>query len=339
MTSRATVLSVWLRPLVDYLESLGVDSHEVFAYTGVDIDHVFVPGVRLPLTSAAPLWDRAAQVTGRPFLSLELAKFAPIMQAGPVAISMLASRSLYEALQRFSRLSTLICEGVDLKLSREENDLKLEILVHPEERETMSQTALEPALIPILSFQDKGLFKTGTIKCIEFQREYPGDSTYAELQEMFHVPMKFGCEVLAVVCDWNLSQSGNPYWDPALAQASESLALESIEHLNGRNIIGRVKKLVLDLLPEGKPDRARIAALLNVSPRNLQRQLEKNGVTYSDVIQQTRYELACRYLQDRHMTLVAIAFNLGFQDQSNFSKAFKSWHGKTPGQFRKQSDS
>jgi hypothetical protein len=92
MTSRATVLSVWLRPLVDYLESLGVDSHEVFAYTGVDIDHVFVPGVRLPLTSAAPLWDRAAQVTGRPFLSLELAKFAPIMQAGPVAISMLASR-------------------------------------------------------------------------------------------------------------------------------------------------------------------------------------------------------------------------------------------------------
>jgi AraC-like DNA-binding protein len=338
MTSRATVLAVWLRPLVDFLESLGIDSRAVFAYTGVDIDHAFVPGVRLPLTDAAPLWGRAAQVTGRPFLSLELAKFAPVMQGGTVSVSMLASRNLYEALHRYSRLSTLICEGVQLRLNRVDDDLRLEIIVPPEEREAMPHVALEPAFVPVLSFLDKGLLAAGSIKRLEFERKYPGDEAYAQLQEMFPIPMSFGCEPLAMVFDWKLSQTQNPYWDPTLAQASEALALESIEQLNDRNIVGRVKKLVLELLPEGKPEQARIAALLNITPRSLQRQLENKGISYSDVVQETRHELACRYLQDRHMTLVDVALNLGFQDQSNFAKAFKSWHQMTPGQFRKLSD-
>ncbi len=338
MTSHATVLAVWLRPLVDYLQNLGIDSQSVFDHTGLDIGHVFVPGVRLPLTQAAPLWEHAAQVTGRPFLALELAKFASVMQAGPVAISMLTSRNMYEALQRYSRLCTLLCEGVDVALERQGDNLRLEILVEPAERAVLSHVALEPGFVPILSFLDKGMLTTGSINCIEFEREYPGERALTHLQELFPIAMKFDCAPLAMVFDWTACQLENPYWDPALAQASESLALQSIEQLSERNIIGRVKRLVLELLPEGKPDQSRLAALLNVSSRSLQRQLEKNGVTYTELVQQVRHELACRYLQDRHMTLVDVALSLGFHDQSNFVKAFKSWHGMTPGQFRKLSE-
>ena len=74
--STAKVLAVWLRPLVDYLERTGYDSAEVFRYTGVDVGQVFVPGVRLPLKNSAPLWQRAAQVTGKPFIGLEIASDA-----------------------------------------------------------------------------------------------------------------------------------------------------------------------------------------------------------------------------------------------------------------------
>ena len=100
-----------------------------------------------------------------------------------------------------------------------------------------------------------------------------------------------------------------------------------------------MKKLILDLLPEGKPGQSKVASLLNVSPRNLQRRLESNSISYSELLQQTRQDLACRYLQDRHMTLVDVSLSLGFHDQSNFVKAFKRWHGMTPGQFRKASNS
>lgn len=67
--SRATVLAVWLRPLVDYLERTGYDSAAIFALTGVDVRQVFVPGARLRLSDAAPLWHHAAQVTGKSFIA------------------------------------------------------------------------------------------------------------------------------------------------------------------------------------------------------------------------------------------------------------------------------
>ena len=63
-TSTATVLAVWLRPLVDYLERTGFDSAALFSRAGVEVGRVFVPGARLRLRDAAPLWQQAAIVTG-----------------------------------------------------------------------------------------------------------------------------------------------------------------------------------------------------------------------------------------------------------------------------------
>jgi AraC-like DNA-binding protein len=34
--------------------------------------------------------------------------------------------------------------------------------------------------------------------------------------------------------------------------------------------------------------------------------------------------------------LADITFALGFQDQSNFTKASKQWQGETPGQYRRR---
>ena len=145
--SRATVLAVWLRPLVDYLERIGFDSAEVFGYTGVDVSQVFVPGARLPLSAAGPLWQYAAQLTGKPFIGLEIANDAPPLQADVTAIAMMASRNLYEALQRFSRLSQFVCDAVQVVLYREGNELQLDFMVKPQERHVMPREAMDPALL------------------------------------------------------------------------------------------------------------------------------------------------------------------------------------------------
>ena len=101
--SRSTVLAVWLRPLVDYLERTGFDSREVFDATGVDAEQVFVPGARLLLSDAAPLWREAARVTGRPFIGLEIAGDAPPLQADVTAIAMMASRKKPRKPNKYSK--------------------------------------------------------------------------------------------------------------------------------------------------------------------------------------------------------------------------------------------
>jgi AraC-like DNA-binding protein len=73
---------------------------------------------------------------------------------------------------------------------------------------------------------------------------------------------------------------------------------------------------------------------LAVSPRNLQKQLKKEGVTYQKLLDHVRKEQAVYFLEKTNVAISEIALLLGYSEQSVFSRAFKRWVGSTPGQFR-----
>ena len=332
--SRSTVLAVWLRPLVDYLERTGFNSREVFARTGVDVEQVFVPGARLPLSKAAPLWRHAAEVTGKQFIGLEIASDAPPLQADTTAIAMMASRNLYEALQRFSRLSHIICDAVEIELSRDGDELRLDFIVQPQDRDIMPREAMDPALLIPLGLLDKGMIEVHGITQLRFDCEHPGAAMARHISGIFPIPTRFGCDSYGMSIDWNHSQKQNPYWNPALAQLCEELVLKDLEALDDNNLIARTRKILLDQLAVGTPQLGKVASLFKITERQLQRKLKEQGTSFGELLDQVRLDLALRYLQDPRMTMVDISLSLGFHDQSNFVKAFKRWQGETPGQYR-----
>ena len=335
--SRATVLAVWLRPLVDYLERIGFDSAEVFGYTGVDVSQVFVPGARLPLSAAGPLWQYAAQLTGKPFIGLEIANDAPPLQADVTAIAMMASRNLYEALQRFSRLSQFVCDAVQVVLYREGNELQLDFMVKPQERHVMPREAMDPALLIPLGLLGQGMIDAAGIRELRFDCEHPGKVVTRRLQQLFPIGTHFGCDHYGIRIDWDMSLRQNPYWNPALAQMCEEQVLKDLAALDDQNLIARTRKVLMDQLAGGTPQLGRVASGFNITERQLQRKLKLQGTGFGELLDQVRLDLALRYLQDARMTMVDIALSLGFNDQSNFVKAFKRWQGETPGQYRRRS--
>lgn len=332
--SRATVLAVWLRPLVDYLERSGYDSREVFAHTGVDVDQVFVPGARLQLVAAAPLWRHAAKATGKPFIGLEIASHAPALHADAMAIAMMASRHFYEAMQRFSRLSPVICDAVEIVLERENNALRLDFLVHPDDRDVMPREAMDPALLIPLGLLDRGMIDSSAVSQLRFDCEHPGEAMVQHLAELFPIATQFECEHYGMSVDWDACLKQNPYWNPALAQLSEGLVLNDLEALNENNLMARTRNILLDQLAGGTPQLGKVASLLHITERQLQRKLKAQDTSFGVILDQVRSDLALRYLQDPRLTMVEIALSLGFNDQSNFVKAFKRWQGETPGQYR-----
>ena len=96
----------------------------------------------------------------------------------------------------------------------------------------------------------------------------------------------------------------------------------------------RVKSALLELLPSGQVSIDHVAGKLAVSKRTLQRKLSSEQSSFQSVLNATRQELAQHYLNNSGMSSGEISFLLGFQDSTSFYRAFNSWTGQTPEQYR-----
>jgi len=80
----------------------------------------------------------------------------------------------------------------------------------------------------------------------------------------------------------------------------------------------------------------RSATLLNMSSRYLRQQLAEEGTSFREISSEVRLSYANLYLLETPMPLSKIANKLGFGDQASFTRAYRSWTGKTPGKIRKE---
>jgi len=86
--------------------------------------------------------------------------------------------------------------------------------------------------------------------------------------------------------------------------------------------------------PNEFPGLADIAAMQHVSPRTLIRRLKRGNTSYHMILEAVRKTLAVDYLLNSDMTIASIAYRLGYQDPSNFGRAFRGWFKVSPGRYR-----
>lgn len=96
----------------------------------------------------------------------------------------------------------------------------------------------------------------------------------------------------------------------------------------------RVRSALLDMLPSGQSTIEEVSNRLAMSKRSLQRHLADEAVSYQDVLNGTRQELASHYLARSAISPGEISFLIGFRDANSFLRAFKGWTGTTPGEYR-----
>ncbi len=98
--------------------------------------------------------------------------------------------------------------------------------------------------------------------------------------------------------------------------------------------IGQLGIVVMRLLATGYPKLERVAGEVGITRRTLQRRLATAGTSYSDLVNEARYQLAAELLEDRSVPISSIAKAVGFANHSGFSRAFHRWTGMTPRQYR-----
>lgn len=126
-----------------------------------------------------------------------------------------------------------------------------------------------------------------------------------------------------------------PTMKHADAQTAEAMARMLADRVEPRaTFASRVAALAAESLPK-ELDAAAIADAFHMSPRTLQRRLEGEGTALTDVVARARREVAERLLSDASVPLAEVAARCGFSELATFSRAFKRWTGKPPGQWRR----
>jgi AraC-like DNA-binding protein len=77
-----------------------------------------------------------------------------------------------------------------------------------------------------------------------------------------------------------------------------------------------------------------IARDLHMSRRSLQRRLAEADASYQSLVDDTRRDMALRYIQDSAKSATDITFLLGYSQQSVFTRAFRRWTGMSPSEYR-----
>lgn len=126
----------------------------------------------------------------------------------------------------------------------------------------------------------------------------------------------------------------SPFSDEELHRLSVERCREQLARSSGRTPLEESVRQAVLAAGGRPPGLAALAAARNVAPRSLMRHLRGAGTSYQRIVDEVRADLALAYLRDTRLPLAVIAERLGFSDTSNFSRAFRSWFGRSPGSCR-----
>ncbi|WP_371744814.1 helix-turn-helix domain-containing protein [Nordella sp. HKS 07] len=158
----------------------------------------------------------------------------------------------------------------------------------------------------------------------------------ASLVEFFGCPVKFGQGHERIIFSRKELATPITSADDRLLAILHTYAEEILRRRpkQGPDLIHRLERRLIELLPTGEARIKIVAAELGMSERTLVRRLADQNTSFADIVDRLRHDLARKYLPQRDVSLSQIALFLGYSSQSAFSTACRRWTGKAPRDLR-----
>ncbi|WP_165665599.1 AraC family transcriptional regulator [Metapseudomonas otitidis] len=329
--SERTTSSSWALGIVQALEMGGVDCRRLFPELGLDYTALFDADARFPQDGMTRLWLRAVELSGNPAIGLNMAKVVRPASFHVVGYALMSSRTLNEGFARLVRYQRIIAEGADLSFRPTPEGYELRLAIHGDRLPPARQSA-EASMAYCLAFCR---WMTGrAINPLEIRFQGPAPADVEPYRQVFQAPLRFGAEHYALRFSRADMDTPLPTANESLAQLHDRFAGEYLARFAGSRVTHLARQVLCRLLPQGEPKREVVASALHLSQRTLQRRLQEEGTRFQQLLDDTRRELAEQYLAQPNLTLLEIAYLLGFADPSNFFRAFRRWFDATPGEYR-----
>ncbi len=161
----------------------------------------------------------------------------------------------------------------------------------------------------------------------------PPPSYAEEMATLAGIPIHYHASRNAIIGALKDLQKPLPTFDEHLARTMEDQCQQLLERRQIGGVAGRVRQCLLgDLgLLASLED---VAKHLHVSARSLRRKLDGEGCSFRSILEESRRGLAEQLLTTTTMKLDELAMHLGYAETASFTRAFRRWHGMSPGKFR-----
>ena len=326
-----SVLGTFLLPVAQALRLEGLDPLETMAEVGIDGAKIANPDWRLPQNDFNRLMAHCVQVSDDEAFGLLAAEQMQPQALHGLGLAWLASDTVYDGLKRLARFGKLVSTAADLRLVEEGELLMLDLGRIPLS-EDFHFASRDYAVGMVARMCSLALGDFLAPVSVELERPRPEQADRWE--SMLASRVTFESERCAIA--WYRADILEPLitGDPELARVNDEQTqayLDSfLSHTTSREVVDKI----VEHLPDGPPNQQQIAEALHVSNRTLQRKLKDEGTSFMDLLQDTRLQLARKYLSHPNRSVVETAYLLGFSEPSTFSRAFKRWTGIAPADFR-----
>ena len=106
--------------------------------------------------------------------------------------------------------------------------------------------------------------------------------------------------------------------------------LDELQFAHPDDLPGKVRHLIQQAMYTGDCSIERVASILSVNKRTLQRRLKTQGTNYKTLLDEVRFSAAKKYLRESSGSLTVLADMLCYSDLSAFSNAFRQHCGVSP---------
>lgn len=247
----------------------------------------------------------------------------------------LASPTLGDALQAYQRYERLFYGASLAEVAVTADTLEIR---WPQGLPTFSLLTDTVGLAALTAFLRRHAEGAPAALEIRFAQPAPADpAARAAYAGHFGCPVRFDAGHTALVLPATSLSAAMLRGDPGLRELLDRQARALLQALPDPDALDRaLQAVMLRLLPEGAVTLADAACAVSVSARTLQRRLAARGMSWQQLLDRTREQLARQYLADASLSLSEVALLLGFSDQTAFQRAFRQWTGSTPLQARRR---
>lgn len=327
-----STLSSWVLPVVQTLDAYAVDGRALLQRAGLDPDLLRDPNARYSYTAITRFWNMAAAASQDPAFGLAVTRFWHPTTLHALGFAWLASTTLRDALQRLTRYAHIVNNAVEFTLTEHNGETVLSGAMLSSSFPRASAAAVDATAAVLIHMCRISAGQSFAPQRVAFRHPAPVDTQPYE--DYFQAPVSFGCphDELSFTSA-SLTQS-LPSGNAALAMANEQIIIDYLARFERSSFTLRVKMKLIEQLPAGHIEQTVIARQLNTSLRNLQRQLQQEGTSFRQLLDETRRDLALGYVSDATLMLSEVAYLLGFSEPANFTRAFRRWTGRTPSGYR-----